>query len=371
MHLDVRSCPPVKTQVIWPGSMPLNRPLASSLRFLRTSCFPGAFFVAAILVFALPSSAQDVAAAARKNQARKAKERRAPHHIYTNEDLKRPHILTPKDQARVEARKKYLQPPVAAQPSQSLDAGSPVESLGEIARRYRREKAAREAEQALKNHPPQFHLKLPATSLASPKPGIVPRNATSLPPARGERTTLLPVPSRVVPRMPSRASIVPNAPHLRFVPRMPRRISPFQPRPLLAPARPSRSMPDVNASQLQVILVKPGDSFWKISREYLGRGARWQELLAVNPGFTSPNYLTAGSEILVPRSAPVASSSRINSSGRITVHKGDTLWSLARAHFGHGSDWTCLAHSNPNLRDPNFILPGEQIFIPAACSSAP
>jgi nucleoid-associated protein YgaU len=367
---DVRSCPPVNVQLIWLESMRHKGPISRRLRFLRASCVPLVVCSVGISAFTLPVRAQDAAEVARQNQARKAKEDRPPEHVYTNDDLKRAHILTPQDQARVEARKKNSPPPAAVQPPLTLDAGSPAESLGEVARRYRREKAEREAEQALKNQPSRFPLKLPATSLATPKPFVAPGDATRWPMIRNNRGIRAPRPSRIAPALPSPASVSPRVlPAPRYSP-APKRISPFAPRPLLAPVLPSRSIPAVNGSELRRVIVKRGDSFWKLSREYLGRGARWQELLAFNPGWNDPHRLTAGSEIFVPRNA-VASVSASNSASRVTVRKGDTLWSIARSHFGRGAAWTCLASANPSVHNPDFILPGEQLFVPSSCTPGP
>ena len=87
---------------------------------------------------------QDVADAARQAKARKADEQKSPKHVYTEDDLKRSVILTPDDQARVEARKK-LQNSVPAEQNalqKPAETAPLTESLGEIARKYRQQKAA-------------------------------------------------------------------------------------------------------------------------------------------------------------------------------------------------------------------------------------
>lgn len=43
-----------------------------------------------------------------------------------------------------------------------------------------------------------------------------------------------------------------------------------------------------------------------------------------------------------------------------TVRRDDTLWSVAAARCGGGSDWTALAHGNPSVR-PFRIKAGERI----------
>jgi hypothetical protein len=42
--------------------------------------------------------AQDAAEAARQQQTQKSQQPATPRHVYTEDDLKRPHILTPEDQ---------------------------------------------------------------------------------------------------------------------------------------------------------------------------------------------------------------------------------------------------------------------------------
>src|SRR4029077_10521524 len=62
--------------------------------------------------------------------------------------------------------------------------------------------------------------------------------------------------------------------------------------PLAAIAQPSLS--------LHTVTVRPGDSLWKLAQQSLGRGSRWQELLAANPGIVDPTRIAAGTEIVVP-----------------------------------------------------------------------
>src|ERR1700690_3645212 len=135
-------------------------------------------------------NAQDVAEAARQEKARKAAQTKPKNKIYTDEDLKKPEILTPEDRVRAQSGKKDPTYSPNQLPAQSVDAVNdpPSESLGEIARRYRREKAARQAEQAAKTQSSSpFKMELPKASLAAP---VLPRIATvvsSAPYARPEK----------------------------------------------------------------------------------------------------------------------------------------------------------------------------------------
>jgi hypothetical protein len=50
--------------------------------------------------------------------------------------------------------------------------------------------------------------------------------------------------------------------------------------------------------------------------------------------------------------------------GRVhTVAKGDTLWAISAAYLGSPLAWPKLWKSNPAVKDPHWIYPGEQIWI--------
>lgn len=381
------------------------------LWFALYRCAPCAAVCAGLLVAALPSRAQDVAEAARQERAKKAKEQKTEHHVYTNDDLKREHILTPRDEARAEAKRKNSPVAPGNQQQQASDTNknSNQESLGEIARRYRREKAVREAEEALKKESPSgFPMRIPAQTFASPMgvapkaPGARPRGEVR-PPAFGNKI-LRSAPRSVGPNMSdARRGVVvnpsPNVSRDFAMPRrpfVPKRASPFEPRPYVAPATPvapsrtlravpmapapparvlraepaSPALPPVAAihGKVKAVIVEAGDSWWKLSREYLGRGSRWQELAALNAGEANPDFIEAGSEVLVPAASEVPQTKQAS---RITVRKGDTLWSIAKAHFGSGLAWNCLALANSEISNPDVIFPGELVLIPSSCRATP
>jgi nucleoid-associated protein YgaU len=298
---------------------------------------PGAVLLCLLAPLSLHSNlaAQDqsVAEAARQQQAQRSQQPATPHHVYTDEDLKRARILTPEDKKLAEAHRKELPAPTpAAKKPPTVDATNPPpESLGEVARRYRKEKAAREAEAATaKKAPAPFRIELPASTFAEPKRPVASLHA---PPAAAA----------------------------------PSRMSPFSPRPTMpSPASPA---PGVNPSTLvpsrefQQLQVRPGDSLWRMARRHLGDGARWQELLALNPGLAAhPDSLAVGSTVIVR--AAVASRTVRGSPSVITVQAGDTLWSLARLHLGRGSDWPRLAHANPQLSDYPHLQVGSRLRLP-------
>jgi nucleoid-associated protein YgaU len=300
----------------------------------------------------LAAQDQNVAEAERQ-QARKSQQPATPHHVYTDENLKRARILTPEDKKLAEAHRKEspATTPAAKKPPAVDATNPPPESLGEVARRYRKEKAAREAEAAaVKKAPAPFRIELPSSTFAEPKPSIVP---LLRPPS--EPSVAAPVVVATSPASPRRSAA-------------PSRVSPFSPRPT-APAYASPA-PSVNPSMLvpsrefQQLQVRPGDSLWRMARRYLGDGARWRELLTLNRDLAAhPDALAAGSTVIVPAAA--VSKNAHGSPSVITVQAGDTLWSLARLHLGRGSDWPRLAYTNPQLSDYVHLQVGSRLRLPS------
>ena len=48
-----------------------------------------------------------------------------------------------------------------------------------------------------------------------------------------------------------------------------------------------------------------------------------------------------------------------------TVKKGDTLWAIAKAHYGEGAKYRAIFEANkPMLQDPDKIYPGQTLRIP-------
>jgi nucleoid-associated protein YgaU len=115
-------------------------------------------------------------------------------------------------------------------------------------------------------------------------------------------------------------------------------------------------------SPLHIVIIQPGDSLWKLAQQNLGRGSRWQELLAANPGIVDPARISAGTEIVVP-----AKVSGLKSDLKVTVKQGDMLSSIARATYGRAAAWRCIAQANPEIADANRIYEGQQLLLPSIC----
>jgi nucleoid-associated protein YgaU len=161
---------------------------------------------------------------------------------------------------------------------------------------------------------------------------------------------------RVTPAQPSPLGVAPSQP---APPAVGVEAGPLHP-PIAAvtPAKPAAAI----APKLNVVVVEPGDSLWKLAVENLGKGTRWRELLAVNPTIVDANRIDAGSQIFLPS---IASSFRTTT--RIIVRKGDTLSQIAQTQFGRASLWSCIAQANPAIYDANLIFEGQVLLIPASC----
>ena len=313
-------------------------------------------------------SSQDVAEAARRARTRK-QQNAAKARVYTNEDLRRGKILTPEDQSRAEAaNRKNSSAPAPAPPAgeQALDANSatPQEPLGDVARRYRNAK---------KISP--FHLPANEPALAAPKivAPLVEPNSNSL---------LQPHPKNFIsarPVAPLSHPVVPNAPSLpssrmgRINPFVGRRTKPAPPavmairpvEPRVTPQPRSFPAPRSHApATATLIIVQPGDTLWTLSRQHLGRGTRWLELLAANPAVEDPSRLVPGTQLTLP----ARTTSHRHSAQTVTIQAGDSLSKLALATYGHASYWPCLASANPSLANPHQLRVGQSISVPASCT---
>jgi nucleoid-associated protein YgaU len=315
-----------------------------------------------VLLFAMletaPSRAQDVAEAARQARERKAAQQNSPHHVYTDDDLKRTKILTPEDASRamisrkipaspeklqIEIGKMDQQPAqMQAQPGEQ-EQKQETPSLGEIARRYRQEKEARRAEEAARKiEPSRYPLDLPKELLAAPKSMVGPISGS----IGSLREDELGVAKRPAPRL------VPGSAGLR--------ISPFTPRREVAPIARRADVPlSTLVASLQRKQVQPGDNWWKLAQQYLGDGGRWAELLRVNPGLSQdPRRLRAGTYVFVPQSTRAREAPP---GKQIIVRKGDTLWSLAREQLGCNTAWPKLGAANPEVTNVHQLQIGAKL----------
>jgi nucleoid-associated protein YgaU len=136
--------------------------------------------------------------------------------------------------------------------------------------------------------------------------------------------------------------------------------------PAIAPVTGVEKMASLPHTSLpHTLTVQRGDSLWKLAQQLLGRGSRWQELLAANPGIVDPKRLEAGTQIVVP--TETATLKITKSDSKVAVQKGDTLSAIARANYGRAEAWRCIAHANPQIADANRIYEGQQLLLPFKC----
>lgn len=115
-----------------------------------------------------------------------------------------------------------------------------------------------------------------------------------------------------------------------------------------APAdRPSK---EVIADMPYIIYeVKKGDSWWKISTEFLGSGSKYRDLMLFN---NNKSILHVGDLLKIP----------VNEKTYI-VQSGDSWWSIARNQLGSGIRYKELAKYN-NMTISQLIHAGDVIKIP-------
>lgn len=116
------------------------------------------------------------------------------------------------------------------------------------------------------------------------------------------------------------------------------------------------------------VRVVRGDTLWKIAGRHLGNGKAWTQIAAANPELKDPNRILPGQTLRLPATAAGISSSS-SSEKLVRVQAGDSLWKLAASQLGSGNAWGCLAAANRQIENVNRIYPGQMLVIPANCSA--
>ena len=284
-------------------------------------------FVYIVLAGALNSSAQDLGALARQEQARKEAQGIHPAHVYTNDDLLRPQILVPGDRVDLDTVRRNLPLALTHQPP-AEDSNAQEVSLGAVARKYRELKLGRQrpplqtAQLANSNYTytnddmtrpriltPEDKLKYQAGLEKLVPSAIMARAEVSTGTLAAPEAPLGDI-ARIAHQQQEHilASLAP----IRNLIRWPRTQNAFRIHsPALSPPRYPTSLalprrrrsehrPDgVSNVGLEPVTVRRGDSLWKLARQHLGGGCRWHALLKANPWIRDPNHLHVGTQIRV------------------------------------------------------------------------
>lgn len=300
----------------------------SAKSFQRRHIYLPAFLLfSLVLVGAAGSSGQDLGAAAREERARKQAQPVHQTHVYTNDDLARHQILTPKDDAEFKgAQKSWRAASVDTPPAGPEAAAVP---LGEIARQYSELRAIRQQEsRPVRQISHSSHV---YTNEDMARPQILtPEDHAVFEAAQEKRRAPMEQgPSMILGREPN----LPSAPvgAVAKLYRQQKPVAEMQKQrgahfpsgtPLLAPPRlaggptalppgtglirqPIQSMRwdqllgKPGGSVGRLLTVKPGDSLWRLARQFLGRGQMWRALWKASPWIHDPNHLKVGVQIRI------------------------------------------------------------------------
>lgn len=116
------------------------------------------------------------------------------------------------------------------------------------------------------------------------------------------------------------------------------------------------------------ITVQAGDNLWDLAEQHLGDGRAWKTIADANYQRTQPDgrhlgpdhVLQPGWTLLIPGAPTTADGSQV-----LTVHRGDTLSRIAQHRLGHAGDWPQLQRPDHPGANPDQLIPGEHILIPA------
>jgi len=158
--------------------------------------------------------------------------------------------------------------------------------------------------------------------------------------------------------------------------------------------------------------VQPGDRLERIASTLYGDRSMWKNILAVNPAYTDPTRIRAGTVLALPKAPtnttatglahgatkaqpaaladephdakvsdgghaaattkPAADEVKATTYKRVTntdqygVQKGDTLMAIAAAHYGTRAAWRMILGANTErITDKDHIKPGTVLKLPA------
>ena len=122
--------------------------------------------------------------------------------------------------------------------------------------------------------------------------------------------------------------------------------------------------PGAGQPPLEEYIVRRSDSLWSIAAAQLGNPGLWPSIVAANAeSIRDPDRIRVGQRLRLPAHGdPV-----LPIGYRVRV--GDSLWRLAQRFYGDPTAWRAIHAENRGVvADPNVILRGQVLSIPAAAS---
>lgn len=110
---------------------------------------------------------------------------------------------------------------------------------------------------------------------------------------------------------------------------------------------------------MKIHIVKKGDTLYELSKKY---GVPFEKIVDANPQLVDPNKLDIGIKIKIPTEPVPVPGGTAPIIHKHTVKQGDSLWKLSKAW---GVSLKELIDANPQLKNPNALLVGEVVNIPA------
>lgn len=121
--------------------------------------------------------------------------------------------------------------------------------------------------------------------------------------------------------------------------------------------------------------VEAGDTLSTIAYRFYGSSIHWQRIADANPDLPNPDAIRAGQVIRLPRwsdipqptTTPQPTTADAPAGSTIyTVKHGETLWDIAKAHYGQGTLWHLIYEANNKTigDNPDRVRGGMRLILP-------